>query len=110
MEINDFLRNYYLHDSLLESIDYNKSEKTLVLSIDFCYWTQQGYKDDEPENGMIKVIFRDVANFFGYYAPNSDSILSAEITEGNSLKLTTESDDSCIHTLLIEALSVEISK
>ena len=65
MKIKDFDSNYYFHDSLVDSIAYDKEKHELVILFDFCYWAQINYKKGEPETGPLKVIFKGVQNYEG---------------------------------------------
>ena len=76
MLIKDFVDQYTLHDSLIESILYNDNEKRLEMVIDFCSWMQDGYKDTEPETGIILLTFEGVDAYNGIVGEvNSFSIL-----------------------------------
>ena len=67
MTIKDFISNYKLHDSLVENITQNTETSELILSIDFCYWMQGNYNNEEP---MITV---ELCPYVGNYPyPNSD--------------------------------------
>lgn len=81
MTINSFLSEHYLHDSLVEKVTYENN--TVDLTIDFCFWMQDGYRENEPETGIIHLHFTDVASFSGPSGPLDDySILEADYQEG----------------------------
>ena len=60
MTINEFVEKYNLHDSLLESIVYDKNNKKSTICVDFCYWQQEDYEESIPETGIILIEFDDV--------------------------------------------------
>lgn len=81
MIINEFLSNHYLHDSLVENVEYENN--TADLTIDFCFWMQEGYCENEPETGIIHLHFPDVTSFSGPLGPLDDySILEANYQNG----------------------------
>lgn len=63
MQINDFTNQYLLHDSLIEEIHYNSKNQTLTLKVDFCYWMQDNYTDEQPETGVIYLTFYNVPEY-----------------------------------------------
>ena len=81
MTINNFLSNHYLHDSLVEKVAYENN--TVDLTIDFCFWMQEGYRENKPETGIIHLHFPDVTFFSGPSGPLDDySILEANYQNG----------------------------
>ena len=50
MTIAEFEEKYYLHDSSIEKIEYDATNKRLTLTIDFCFWMQIWY-DKETKEG-----------------------------------------------------------
>lgn len=83
MTIKNFISNYELHDSLLEKVTYNTESSELILSIDFCYWMQENYDNEEPETGMINIIFKNVFEFSGFEGECDDySILHTKFIDG----------------------------
>ena len=63
MTIKEFAADYYLHDSFIESLNYNTSNATLTLVINFAFWMQKDYVEGEEENGQIEVVFRNVTSY-----------------------------------------------
>jgi len=63
MFIKDFLSTHELHDSLLTEVVVN--EDRIELTIDFCYWMQNGYQETEPETGIIHLCFSDISEYNG---------------------------------------------
>ena len=80
MTFSEFLRAYYLHDSLFEKVVHENDE--VDLSIDFCFWMQDGYREEDPETGIIHLHIPNVTSFTG---PTGDiegySILEADCTD-----------------------------
>lgn len=110
MTISDFFKNYNLHDSLLESVTYDKKNKTVTLDIDFCYWQQKNYTDDMPETGMITLVFSDVKDVdYTPFEIDSDEIISVQNDSQNELffEVCNDMTEEC-HSLRIEAQQVEI--
>lgn len=76
MNIDTFIQEYDLHDSLIENIQINGDQ--LVLDIDLCNWRQKRYIPEESEMRNIKVVFDNVQNYQfegAEYQLDSDSIL-----------------------------------
>lgn len=77
MQINNFLSTYELHDSLLTEVTVN--ENMLTLTIDFCYWMQNGYQDSDVETGKLQLCFSEISDYCGPLGEVDDfSILKAE--------------------------------
>ncbi len=60
---SEFVANYIMHDSLINSVVVQDDGTRVVLEIDFAFWMQEGYKESDPETGLIKVTFNDVSNY-----------------------------------------------
>ncbi len=76
MNIDTFIQEYDLHDSLIENIQINDDQ--LVLDIDLCNWRQKRYIPEESEMRNIKVVFDNVQNYQfegAEHQLDSDSIL-----------------------------------
>lgn len=110
MTISEFFRNYNLHDSLLEIVEYNKANKTVMLEIDFCYWQQENYTDDMKERGMVTLVFSDVNKFD--YVPfdiDSDKIINIGNDSENELYIEVYNDiTEKRHSICIDAKMVDI--
>ena len=79
MTLHEMNERCYLHDSCIDKIEYDKSSKVLLVQMDFCYWAQAEYNDDEPENGDVKIIFHGVNEYDGLIGDvDHFSILDAE--------------------------------
>ena len=78
MNIKEFAEKYYLHDSSIEKINFDEKNKILTLTIEFCFWMQNWYKNDEPTNGKISVTFENIL-LFEYDNNISEKIFSNEL-------------------------------
>lgn len=78
MTLPELREKYYFHDSNIEKIEYDAANKTLTLTIDFCFWWQPWHKESEPSNGLIRLIFEGVS-LFEYDDNISNKILSDEL-------------------------------
>lgn len=109
MYINDFLSTYELHDSLLTNVEINGD--SLELTVDFCYWMQDGYRDDEPETGVLRLRFVEISGYNGPIGEIDDySILKAEYAGGrfNLLLLDDFNDRSHVLSFLSRSSAVDI--
>jgi len=60
MKLEELIKKYCFHDSLLESIKYDEQLKTAVFEIDFCNWAQEDYLEEHPETTIVYLHFKDV--------------------------------------------------
>ena len=111
MTINEFVNKYNLHDSLLENITYDETDKKAILSIDFCYWQQEDYQDDTDETGMIVIEFDEVELLkYVPYQINSDEIVDIS-HEDDKITLTVFNDILNDNVdIIIKAKTVMVSK
>ena len=124
MTLQEFRGQYYLHDSSIEKIAFDAENKTLTLTIEFCFWMQNWYDKTTPKNGLIAVTFEDVS-IFEYDDDIADKIFSDELdseirdaeldADGNleffSVKYSFNSDSDDIYWLLkINAANVEVTE
>ena len=103
----DFTKKYNLHDSLLEKLEISKDNRTVTLTVDFCYWQQNEYTQGEPETGMVKAVFTEVESVvFEPFQINSDEIMRCA-AEGRRTEIEVYSDKtkSC-HVISITAGNV----
>ena len=107
MIINDFLSDHYLHDSLVEKVAY---ENNMVdITIDFCFWMQEGYRENEPETGIIHLHFPDVAAFSGPTGTIDDySILEANYHDGCLTLLLLDDFNNTTYELRLTSSSGEV--
>ena len=93
MTTADFVANYIMHDSLIDKIEILENGSKIVLWIDFAFWMQNGYSENNPETGIIKVTFHGVSNYM--IPENADwdeiSILEMKL-EGYSVKFALIND------------------
>lgn len=60
MTIHDFIDNYNLHDSFIESISQNEEHGSIEFIINFCYWMQDDFIEGSRENGLLELVFTGV--------------------------------------------------
>ena len=108
MKISEFIKAYNLHDSLLEKVEYDSEKKIVEIMIDFCYWQQTGYNDNDPETGLISVQFTNVSAFYFIpYEINSDEIIKSDLIANDQIKLEMYNDKTdSYHTLTLTASEV----
>ncbi len=107
---SEFVEHYYMHDSLIDSVEVQEDGARIVLTIDFAFWMQNGYQESDPETGAIKVIFYDVS----YYDIHDDadwneiSILETCFENGQiKFALMNDMTDDYLE-LVIESNAVEV--
>lgn len=108
----DQLAKYDFHDSLLESVLYDDSNKKLSLEIDFCNWKQEWYNDAEEETSMLTLTFHNVS---GVVLPghelNSDEIIEFELLGDNGVRIVVFNDiEEAPFETIIYAETVEVTK
>lgn len=113
MTIYELLNTYYLHDSLVEKILYENN--TVELTIDFCFWMQEGYREGDPETGIIHLRFLDVRNMSGPIGNINDySILETDYHDRCfSLLLMDDFNNTCYELKIIsssETLELHLSQ
>ena len=92
MKIEDFVKTYYLHDSLLENVIFDKASNKVTLYVDFCYWLQKDYEEGPQETGRIFIEFSNVSSL--NYIPhqiNAGEIIKTSYV-GNEVTLTVFND------------------
>ena len=109
MTIQELLKNYDFHDSLIEQIEYDASRHQLKFFIDFCFWMQKDYDSSQPETGLITLIFNNVASYDGIQGDiDAFSILDISVIE-NTSHITIEDDfNRNIYTLTIKSIDVNL--
>ncbi len=109
MTTKEFSEKYNLHDSLLESMEVDRDNQTVKLTVDFCYWQQEWYDDRKHETGIIMLVFSGLTDItYDNYTLHSDSIISCE-ADNEKIVLQVESDITCSsHAITILAKNVEI--
>lgn len=63
MTITELTKTYDFHDSLITGIEQDDLLNQLVISIEFSFWAQEGFKEGMPETGMISLVFHEVEDF-----------------------------------------------
>ena len=81
---SEFIRKYFMHDSLIDGVEVYNDGTKVVIMIDFAFWMQEDYNETDPETGPIKVTFNNVTS---YDIPksidwNEISILETQIEDG----------------------------
>ncbi len=82
MTIQELREKYYFHDSCITRIDYFSEDKRLTITMDFCQWAQNWYKEGEPENVWLKLTFYGIDGYDGITGDiDYFSILDGEIKD-----------------------------
>lgn len=93
MTIEEFMKKYYLHDSLFEDVSYDPESKEVTMKLDVALWMQEWYTDEMPETESTTFAFYNVDRFD--CPPSLDwkqiSILQVNAV-GNTLKITAMND------------------
>lgn len=112
MKIIDFANDYNLHDSFIKSVKKDDNNHTVTLIINFAFWMQKDYVEGAPENGVIKVAFKNVQKYQceeGDPAGAFVGILKAEYKDG-SLVIGLLDDESVTYfDLVITADEVTVT-
>ena len=110
MKVKDLVKNHNLTGSLLESIQVSDDGKTICLEIDYCYWQQTNYNEEDEETGILLFTFKN-CDFFSFddYNINSDEIVKVELNN-NELVICVENDlTGNYHYIRINAQNVTVS-
>ena len=110
MDIKHFFQNYNFHDSLLKNIEYCNDTSSVNMLVDFAFWMQEGYQEEEPETGLILIIFSDVSEYDCPDNINFDqvSFLGSEIIE-DAIKYEMVNDFTDEYfSITIKAKSVDV--
>lgn len=62
MTNKEFVENYIMHDSLIDSIETD-NDGVVRMVIDFAYWMQKDFVEGNPETGPLTVVFNNVSRF-----------------------------------------------
>lgn len=105
MKLYDLIKNYDFHDSSVEDLQYDKIKKKLVIDIELCNWRQKGYRKDEPEIVLCKLVFSGVKKYT--IKPDCKKFGDDEI-----LNVVVNSDEDILHMVLLtskqEVKNIEI--
>ena len=114
MTIKEFVANYYMHDSLIDKAEILENGSTIILWIDFAFWMQEWYNENDPETGIIKVTFHGVS---GYTIPenvnwNEISILNMDMEEdGVKFALSNDMTDDYLEiSINADSVSVDVEE
>ena len=83
MSISELFENYYFHDSSFLNMEYSPESKLLKLYCQFCDFMQKDYRDCEPTNSEILILFRN-ASFSGEFFQESE-ILTQKLTDNHTI-------------------------
>ena len=110
MRILELNKTYYFHDSLLDNIEINRDQATVTLTIDFCFWAQEGYNESDPETGTIRLFFSGVDLFPELEGEvGSYSILNTNCTDdGTWIVVALDDETDVCYSIMIRAKSVDI--
>ena len=78
MTLQEFEEMFYLHDSSLIKLDYDRKYKILKLYCILCNFMQKNYQEQEQENSNIIIIFYNAA----YVLSSSEKITDWESESG----------------------------
>lgn len=123
MTLQEFEKNFSLHDSDITKIEYDAENKKLILEIEYCYWYQNFDDKEKFINGKISATFANVSYYsyddydpsklFSDYVPE---ILRSEIDESGMLILYTfefvryEPGEDIYPIMKIKAENVEVKE
>ena len=65
MNVSEFLDRYYLHDSTIRHISYDKKSQELIFNVDFSFWMQDWFDQNHFNNGMVNIRFSSVQDYDG---------------------------------------------
>lgn len=63
MKLSEFVSRYNLHDSYIESVEYDRSRRITTLKIHFAFWMQADYREGTPETGLLIAAFHNVRQY-----------------------------------------------
>jgi hypothetical protein len=112
MTAQDFVKNYIMHDSLIDNIEISDHGTKIIMLIDFAFWMQAGYDDTDPETGPLKITFRDVSesNIPNNINWDEISILETESSNGTvTFKLINDMTDAYLD-LNIQSNNISVER
>lgn len=113
MTLKEFEVKYYLHDSFIESLNYDTSNATLTLVINFAFWMQKDFVEGDEENGLIEVTFRNVENYAcegGDPAGDFVGILNAVVDEDKIVISLLDDENEAYIEMKITSGAVDVRK
>lgn len=63
MTLEQFVNDYNMHDSLIDSLSVEDNGTTIRMIIDFAFWMQNHYQEGDPETGLLEVCFLNVSKY-----------------------------------------------
>ncbi len=87
MTFTELISKYDFHDSLITNIEKNDK---VEITIDFCHWKQDYFKDGMKETGEIKLVFQNA---------KAETCLNGDIDYFSILDIDAKEDYAIIHTL-----------
>ena len=110
MNAKEFVEQFIMHDSLIDAMSVSDDDTTVTMTIDFAFWMQKGYREGDPETGLLKVTFHNVTKLecpdeipFGEI-----SILKVTEDDGNLRFAVMNDMTDDYYDLLIRAESIEV--
>ena len=111
MSISDLLQSFEFHDGLLDDVVYDRDKKEVRMVIDFCYWMQEGYRDEDPETGMVELVFRDVSVYEGLEGEvDSFSVLHMKLEDRFLLIGVLDDDTDEFHEIRLQAGTAQMNR
>ncbi|MCR4606070.1 MAG: hypothetical protein K5639_08750 [Eubacterium sp.] len=111
MSIKDFVENYIMHDSLIDSVNISDDGTKIEVQIDFAFWMQKNYVESDPETGIISVVFAGVTYYEVPKSVNWDEISILETKMENQyvkfLLINDMTDDYLEMVISAEEVSVQ---
>jgi len=92
MTVHELVNKYDFHDSMITCIRYSSENKELVIILDFCYWAQEWYKENDPELMKLKLTFYGISEYSGIVGDiDNYSVLDSDIRD-NTYHIFIEDD------------------
>jgi hypothetical protein len=95
MRLAEFFQRFYLHDSVIERIEYSPGDATLVLDLELCNFMQPSYQENQPETmsgslafiGVQGLIADPDLSFFAWGPNVNGEILKAGLSPRDNARL-----------------------
>lgn len=113
MTLKEFEANYYLHDSFIESLNYDAANAKLTLVINFAFWMQKDFVEGEEENDLLEVAFRNVTSYTcngGDPTGDSVGILNTAVNEDCIVISLLNDENGAFFEMKITAAAVDVKK
>ena len=111
MNAKEFVERFIMHDCLIDAMSVDDGNATVTMTIDFAFWMQKGYRDGDPETGLLAVTFRNVTKLeCPDELPFGDISILRVTEEEGSLRFAIMNDmTDDYYDLLIKAESIEVN-